>query len=520
MTPSLQSQERNEGRNAPRHVLARALSGSPRPASPGPRASSPVARRSGASMTTSSAPPTTTMTAEDRCSFQAAEVDVEAVRHRQEQVEVHERPGDGEEDLLDGVRGDRAGKRRGRDDGREHDQRHERPRCSPAGSRSSRRPRRRRRRSARSALRRDRRRGGFRSTRGPRASSPSSEPLLRRRSSSPGGRRSGPTDPAGPAADIDADDVEERHHDHRRDDRGADLHHPARATLGRRDPRPPWFPRSLRSPCRRSFRLGRLAFDTVNVRSGGGGIGSSTVRERVWTIVTRPATRREILRAAPHEQGQTDYGRGRRRSGAGRRAGVCSRHQAPRRHRHDRGAVVLPAPGNAAGCGDLLPGALLARSIPCPLPLRCWISCSPPRPRRTSTSGSRGSRPATPTWRQASSAPSSNTGTAASVTGLIALAGLLWTASGMAASVRLALAVVWEEGQRQAVPARQAPRPRARVLRRRSSAGRVCRERHAAAGDELRDRDRRSPRPRAVRRPGARDVRPDARSRSRSRSSP
>ena len=41
----------------------------------------------------------------------------------------------------------------------------------------------------------------------------------------------------------------------------------------------------------------------------------------------------------------------------------------------------------------------------------------------------------------------SNTGTAASVTGLIALAGLLWTASGMAASVRLALAVVWEEGQ-------------------------------------------------------------------------
>ena len=41
----------------------------------------------------------------------------------------------------------------------------------------------------------------------------------------------------------------------------------------------------------------------------------------------------------------------------------------------------------------------------------------------------------------------SNTGTAASITGLIALAGLLWTASGMAASVRLALAVVWEEGQ-------------------------------------------------------------------------
>jgi membrane protein len=41
----------------------------------------------------------------------------------------------------------------------------------------------------------------------------------------------------------------------------------------------------------------------------------------------------------------------------------------------------------------------------------------------------------------------SNTGTVASITGLIALVGLLWTASGMAASVRLALAVVWEEGQ-------------------------------------------------------------------------
>ena len=39
----------------------------------------------------------------------------------------------------------------------------------------------------------------------------------------------------------------------------------------------------------------------------------------------------------------------------------------------------------------------------------------------------------------------SNTGTAASITGLVALAGLLWTASGMAASVRLALAVVWRD---------------------------------------------------------------------------
>jgi membrane protein len=41
----------------------------------------------------------------------------------------------------------------------------------------------------------------------------------------------------------------------------------------------------------------------------------------------------------------------------------------------------------------------------------------------------------------------SNTGTAASITGIVALVGLLWTASGMAASVRLALAVVWEDRQ-------------------------------------------------------------------------
>jgi membrane protein len=42
-----------------------------------------------------------------------------------------------------------------------------------------------------------------------------------------------------------------------------------------------------------------------------------------------------------------------------------------------------------------------------------------------------------------------NTGTVASVTGLVAFVGLLWTASGMAASVRLALAVVWEEDRRR-----------------------------------------------------------------------
>ena len=42
-----------------------------------------------------------------------------------------------------------------------------------------------------------------------------------------------------------------------------------------------------------------------------------------------------------------------------------------------------------------------------------------------------------------------NTGTVASITGLIALVGLLWTASGMAGSIRMALSVVWEEPQRR-----------------------------------------------------------------------
>jgi membrane protein len=40
-----------------------------------------------------------------------------------------------------------------------------------------------------------------------------------------------------------------------------------------------------------------------------------------------------------------------------------------------------------------------------------------------------------------------NTGTVASITGVVAIVGLLWTASGMAASIRLALAVVWEQPQ-------------------------------------------------------------------------
>jgi membrane protein len=42
----------------------------------------------------------------------------------------------------------------------------------------------------------------------------------------------------------------------------------------------------------------------------------------------------------------------------------------------------------------------------------------------------------------------SSTGTVASITGLVALAGLLWTSSGMAASMRSALGVVWEHDQR------------------------------------------------------------------------
>ena len=42
-----------------------------------------------------------------------------------------------------------------------------------------------------------------------------------------------------------------------------------------------------------------------------------------------------------------------------------------------------------------------------------------------------------------------STGTVASVTGLVALAGLLWTSSGMATSIRSALGVVWEEEHRR-----------------------------------------------------------------------
>ena len=42
----------------------------------------------------------------------------------------------------------------------------------------------------------------------------------------------------------------------------------------------------------------------------------------------------------------------------------------------------------------------------------------------------------------------STTGTVASITGLVALVGLLWTASGMAASIRSALGVVWEHEHR------------------------------------------------------------------------
>ncbi len=40
-----------------------------------------------------------------------------------------------------------------------------------------------------------------------------------------------------------------------------------------------------------------------------------------------------------------------------------------------------------------------------------------------------------------------NTGTVASITGVVAFVGLLWTASGMAASIRMALDVVWEQPQ-------------------------------------------------------------------------
>ena len=110
-------------------------------------------------------------------------------------------------------------------------------------------------------------------------------------------------------------------------------------------------------------------------------------------------------------------------------------------------AVVLPAPGNAARCGDLLSRALLARAVPRPLALPARSRAH----RRGREEHRRVARRARARRRQprgrASCERSSNTGTAASITGLVALVGLLWTASGMAASVRLALAVVWEEGQ-------------------------------------------------------------------------
>ena len=58
--------------------------------------------------------------------LEAAEVQVEAPRDREEEIEVDERPGDREEDLLHEVRGDRAAEGRGRDDRHEHQERHER----------------------------------------------------------------------------------------------------------------------------------------------------------------------------------------------------------------------------------------------------------------------------------------------------------------------------------------------------------------------------------------------------------
>ena len=55
-----------------------------------------------------------------------AEADVERPRHAQEHVEVDERPGDREEDLLHEIRGDRPRQRAARDDGDEHQQGDER----------------------------------------------------------------------------------------------------------------------------------------------------------------------------------------------------------------------------------------------------------------------------------------------------------------------------------------------------------------------------------------------------------
>ena len=55
-----------------------------------------------------------------------AETDIEGAGNTQKHVEVDERPGEGEEDLLHEIRRDRSADRAARDDGHEHEQRHER----------------------------------------------------------------------------------------------------------------------------------------------------------------------------------------------------------------------------------------------------------------------------------------------------------------------------------------------------------------------------------------------------------
>ena len=110
-------------------------------------------------------------------------------------------------------------------------------------------------------------------------------------------------------------------------------------------------------------------------------------------------------------------------------------------HRRPR---LLPASRHAARGRNLVSRAVLARALP-----RGRALAPRPRPQLGDRVADRrwiaGLAPGDDLLEESIGRALANTGTVASITGLVALAGLLWTASGMAASVRLALAVVWEE---------------------------------------------------------------------------
>ena len=124
-TASLQSHERNDGRNA----RAKYSFGRERitpPCFAFSQSFFTCFQKMRPRSTMRKAPLTTMRIVVTGFSEMLPEVLVERARHGQEEVEVDEGAGDREEDLLDEVGGDRAGERASRDDGHEHDQRHER----------------------------------------------------------------------------------------------------------------------------------------------------------------------------------------------------------------------------------------------------------------------------------------------------------------------------------------------------------------------------------------------------------